>query len=320
MSWTWNKSGHWLRKLGEGLVFLWILSVVSFGIVKLAPGDIVMSLLRIDTVAVTTDEIAALREELGFNKPLLVQYGTYMRGLLHLDLGESMMTGKSVVYELRKAFPATFLVAGVSLLWTVVVTLLLGALSARYAGTWIDRLCAAFCLMGASVPTFWLGLLLLNVFAVHLRLLPSMGLEDWRGLILPTISLAVAIAPPYVKIFRSSLLETERQEFVRAARARGIAEGAIFLRHVLRGSLIPLVTILGVSMGSLLGGTVIVEIIFGIPGVGKLAVEAVTRRDYAIIQGYVLFIGLFVFLINLAVDLSYRYLDPAIRLKEAERR
>jgi peptide/nickel transport system permease protein len=147
-----------------------------------------------------------------------------------------------------------------------------------------------------------------------------MGLGSWKGLILPAVSLAVAIAPPYVRIFRSSLLETGRQEFVRAARSRGISERAIFLRHVIRGSLIPVVTILGVSIGSLIGGTVIVEIIFGIPGIGKLAVEAVTRRDYAIIQGYILFIGIFVFLINLAVDLSYRYLEPAIALKEAERR
>lgn len=320
MRWIWSRGGHWLRRLGKGLAFLWILSVVSFGVVKLAPGDVVISLLRIDTIAVTMDEIAALRGELGLDKGLLPQYANYMKGLLRLDLGESMMTGRLVAHELFKAFPPTLLLAGSSLALTALLTLLLGVLSARYADSWIDRFCSALCLAGASIPTFWLGLLLLNVFAARLRLLPSMGLEDPRGLILPAISLAAAIAPPYVKIFRGSLLETARQEFVRSARSRGLSERAVFLRHILRGSLIPLVTILGVSMGSLIGGTVIVEIIFGVPGVGKLAVEAVTRRDYAVIQGYILFIGVFVFLINLAVDLSYRYLDPAIARKEAERR
>lgn len=305
--------------MGEGLFFLWLLSLVSFGVVKLAPGDAVMSLLRIDTVAVTTDDIDSLREELGLNKSFPRQYAEYMTRLFRLDLGESMMTGKPVVYELRKAFPPTFLISGLSLALSIALTLFLGSLSARYAGTWVDKLCSAFCMIGASLPTFWLGLLLLNIFAVHLRILPSMGLENWRGAILPAIALAIAITPPYVKVFRGSLLETARQEFVRAARAKGLTENAIFLRHVLRGSFIPLVTILGVSMGSLIGGTVIVEIIFGLPGVGKLAVEAVTRRDYAVIQGYILFIGIFVFLINIAVDLSYRCLDPAIALKEAER-
>lgn len=308
------------RRLLEGLIFLWVLSLVSFAIVKLAPGDAVLSLLRIDTVAVTTEEIAALRAEMGMDKPVVLQYLDYLGKLITLDLGESMMTGKSVVFELSRTFPATVVLATSALALTVVLTLILGALSARYADTWIDRACNLFCLVGASIPTFWLGLVLLDIFAVRLRLLPSMGFTSWTGMILPAVSLAVAIAPPYVKIFRSSLLETGRQEFIRAARARGLGARTIFLRHVLRGSLIPVVTILGVSLGSLLGGTVVVEIIFGLPGVGKLAVEAVARRDYAVIQAFIMFIGILVFLINLTVDLSYRWLDPSIALKGVERR
>lgn len=151
-------------------------------------------------------------------------------------------------------------------------------------------------------------------------MVPSSGLANPTGLILPTVALAVAIAPPYIKILRNSLIEASQREFVRAARARGVKDSVIFAKHTLRDSLIPLVTILGVSLGSLLGGTVIVEITFGIPGVGKLAVEALARRDYGIIQAFIIIIGLAVFVINMLVDLSYRILDPAISLKGAEHR
>jgi peptide/nickel transport system permease protein len=317
----WSRSKSWLlKRLGEGVLLLWIISLVSFAIVQVAPGDAILSLLRIDTIAVTTEQVEELRQQMGMNDPIYQKYFRYMGNLLQLDLGESLMTGRSVLFELTKAFPATFLLAGTSLALTVVLVAIFGALSARYAGTWIDRCSTVFCLTGASIPSFWLGLLLIDLFSVRLQWLPSMGMAGGLGLVLPALSLAIAIAPPFVKIFRNSLIDCGGQEFIRAARSRGILEKVIFMRHVLKGSLIPVVTILGVSLGSLLGGSVVVEVIFGLPGVGKLAIEAVTRRDYAIIQGFVLSIGILIFLINLMVDLSYRYLNPAIALKEAERR
>ncbi|GMA97506.1 glutathione ABC transporter permease GsiC [Pelosinus sp. IPA-1] len=277
-----------------------------------------MSLLRVDTVAVTTEQVEALRQEMGMNDPVYQKYFRYMGNLLKLDLGESIMTGRPVVAELSHAFPATFLLAGTSLLLTIVLVGIFGYLSSRFAGSWIDKFSTGFCLMGASIPTFWLGLLLIDLFSVRLHLLPAVGMAN-GGLILPSLSLAIAIAPPFIKIFRNSLIDCAHQDFIRAARSRGISEKVIFMRHILKGSLIPVVTILGVSFGSLLGGSVVVEVIFGLPGVGKLAIEAVTRRDYAIVQGFVLSIGILIFLINLAVDLSYCYLNPAISLKEAER-
>jgi len=317
----WFLSKSWLfRRFGEGILFLWIISLVSFAIVQVAPGDAALSLLRIDSVAVTVEQVEALRQEMGMYDPLHQKYFHYMNNLLHLDLGESVMTGRSVVAELAHAFPATFLLAGTSLGLTMVLVAIFGSLGALYAGSWVDKFSTGFCLIGASIPTFWLGLLLIDLFAVRLHLLPAVGMGSGKGLILPSLSLAIAIAPPFVKIFRNSLIECARQDFIRAARSRGISESRIFIRHILKGSLIPVVTILGVSLGSLLGGSVVVEVIFGIPGVGKLAIEAVTRRDYAIVQGFVLSIGILIFLINLAVDLSYRYLNPAISLKEAERR
>lgn len=224
------------------------------------------------------------------------------------------MTGKAVLGEIAAAFPYTLLLAGWSLAVTLLLSGVLGVISARKVNKWPDRFVLGFCLIGASIPTFWLGLLLINLFAVRLGMLPSMGLKN-GGLILPVVALAVAITPPYVKVFRNSLIESQDLDFVRASRSRGLREATVFTKHVLRASLIPLVTIVGMSLGSLLGGTVIVEKVFGIPGIGKLALEALTRRDYAIIQALILLLGISVFVINTVVDLSYRWLDPAIALK-----
>lgn len=308
-----------VRWLAQAVAFLFALSLVSFLIVQIAPGDVVLSLLKIDTVAVTTRDIEALREEMGLNDPMWQQYLRYVGGLVQGDFGESLMTGKPVSAELGKAFPYTLLLAGSTMATAVVITFLLGGLAARFPRSWIDRGVALFCLAGAAVPTFWLGLLLIDLFAVRLGMVPSAGLRDMRGLILPTVALAVAIVPPYIKILRNSLLEASGKDFVRAARSRGVAEWPIFAKHIVRDSAIPLVTILGVSLGSLLGGTIIVEITFGIPGIGKLAVEALARRDYAVIQAFIFVVGIAVFLVNMLVDLSYRLLDPAISLKGAER-
>ncbi|QXT63578.1 ABC transporter permease [Tessaracoccus palaemonis] len=303
-----------LKKLGEGLVFLWLLTLVAFAVVKLAPGDVVLSMLRIDTVAVTNEQIEALREELGLNMPIWQQYLAYLGSLAHLDFGTSAMTGQPVIAEIGKAFPATLMLAGYALALALILAAILGAVGARFAGRWPDRGVLAFCMLGASIPTFWLALVMLNVFSVRLGVVPSMGMGD-GGMILPTVALAFAVAPPYIKILRNSLIESQDLDFVRASRSRGLGEQVIFFRHILRASLIPVVTIAGVSLGSLLGGTVVVEKIFGIPGVGKLMLEALTRRDYAVIQAFIILIGVIVFLINTLVDLSYRWLDPAISLK-----
>lgn len=307
-----------VRWILQGIGFFFVLTIIGFLIVQLAPGDAVLSMLKVDTVAVTETEIEALRQQLGLNDPVWQRYGRFLGGVLQGDFGDSLMTGKPVMAELSKAFPYTLMLASTTMAAAIVITLVLGGLAARFRGSLIDRAVAVFCTAGAAVPTFWLGLLLIDLFAVRLQMLPSSGLSTPAGLILPTIALAIAIAPPYIKILRNSLIEASGREFVRAARARGVAESVIFAKHTLRDSLIPLVTILGVSMGSLLGGTVIVEVTFGIPGVGKLAVEALARRDYGIIQAFVIVVGMAIFVINMLVDLSYRLLDPSIALKGAE--
>lgn len=308
----------WLRKAGELLATMWMLSIAGFLLVAFAPGDSAMSLLRVDEVAVSQEDIAALRDELGVDDPLLVRYWDYMSGLARGDLGTSVMTGKPVAGELAAALPATAILAGASLAVTAVVVLVLGWLAARYRGSVVDKAVMGLCYLGASIPTFWLGLLLLALLAVRIPILPASGWHNGAGLILPVVCLSVAIAPPFVKIFRNGYVEVSGRDYVRAARARGIPESRIAVRHIVRGSLIPVVTMLAVSLGSLLSGSVVVEVLFGLPGMGKLAVEAVTRRDYAVIQGFILVIGVAILLVMLAVDLLNRRIDPSIRLRGEE--
>lgn len=308
-----------LRKAGEVVLMVWVITLPSFLIVALAPGDAALSMLRVDTVALSQSEIQSYREQMGLTDPLPVRYWHYLTGLLHGDLGTSVMTGQPVAAEIAQTLPATLLLAGSALALTFVLVILLGTVSAAFRGGWPDRAVSMFNYVAASMPTFWLGLLLIQWFAVDLDLLPASGWHQGLGLVLPTVSLAAAIMPPFIKIYRQSYGETVNKEFVRSARSRGVPFGIIRSRHVLRGSLIPVVTMMGVSLGSLLSGSVVVEAIFGLPGMGKLAVEAVTRRDYGVIQGFVLVIGLAVLAINLLVDLSYRLISPEVRLKGGAR-
>jgi peptide/nickel transport system permease protein len=307
------------NRLLELMLFLLLLSFISFAFIKLAPGDPVRYMLNIDDVAVSEERIEELREELGFNEPIIVQYGYWLVRFFQFDLGTSYMTQQPVAQELAEKLPATLVLTFCSVVIMTLISVPVGSLSALYKNKLIDQVSRLFALIGASVPSFWLGLLLIQWFSVKLGVLPSMGSDSIMHLILPSVTLGVAMAAVYVRLLRSSLLESLGQDFVLSARARGLSERRIFLFHALRHSLIPVITIFGVSLGSLLGGTVIIEVLFSYPGIGKLVVDAIVRRDYPVIQGYILFMGLFVAIINILVDLSYRYLDPEIRLKEGGR-
>lgn len=308
-----------LRRLGELALLGVLLTMASFLVTAVGPGDAAQSVLRIDTVATSQADLEAARSALGLHDPIPVRYLRYVQGLAHGDLGTSVMTGRPVATELAAALPATGILAGVTLLVTAVTVVLLGFLAARFHGTAVDRLIMACCYVGASVPTFWLGLVLIDLLAVRVHLLPSSGWHHGTGLVLPVAALTVAIAPPFIKIFRARYLELSGEEFVRAARARGIPGRLIARRHITRGALIPVVTMLGVSLGSLLSGSVVAEAVFGLPGMGRLAVEAATRRDYAVIQGFVLVVGAAVIVVTALVELACRLIDPSARLQEAER-
>lgn len=306
------------RKLLEVVLFLLLITFIGFLFLRLAPGDPVLTILNVDELSVSQEQIEQVREELGFNEPLLLQYADWLSRMLRLDFGSSYATGQPVVEMILGALPATMELAMGSLLVMLIISLPLGSLSALYRDRWIDQLSRLLSIVGAAVPSFWLGLILIDLFGVRLSWLPTMGRGGFESLVLPSLTLGLAISGVYVRLLRSSLLDAMGQEFIRAARSRGLSEWRIFWAHAFRHSLPPVITVFGISLGSLIGGIVVVEVLFAYPGIGKLVVDSIRQRDYPMIQGYILVMAVIVFLVNTAVDISYRYLNPEIRWKERE--
>lgn len=305
-----------LKRFTEVAVFLLLVTFVSFMFARLAPGDPVLSILRVDDVSVTAAQVEQLREDMGFNEPLLVQYGEWFMDFIKLDFGNSYLTNQPVLQMLLSGLPATLELAAGALLVMLVIALPLGSLAALYRGSWIDQLSRWFSLLGAAVPSFWLGLLLIDLFAVRLDLLPTMGRDSFGSMVLPSTTLGLAITSVYVRLLRSSLIDALSHDYIKAARSRGISEIRIFFYHALRAALPPVITVFGVSLGSLIGGVVVIEVIFAYPGIGKMVVEAIRARDYPVIQAYLFIMAVIVFIVNSLVDISYRYLNPEIRLTE----
>lgn len=304
------------RKFLEILIFVLFITFVSFLIVRLAPGDPVLTILNVDELSVNQEQVEALREEMGFNEPMLVQYGLWLLKFVQLDFGVSYVTGQPVLEMILTGLPATMELAIGALLVMLIISIPLGSLSALYRDSWVDQFGRTLSVLGAAIPSFWLGLILIELFGVRVNWLPTMGRDGFTSLILPSLTLGLAISSVYVRLLRSSLLDSLSQEFIRAARARGISEKRIFVMHAFRHSLPPVITVFGVSLGSLIGGVVVVEVLFAYPGLGKLVVDAIRQRDYPVIQGYILIMAIVVFVVNACVDLSYRYLNPEMKLKE----
>lgn len=307
-----------VRKFLEVSIFMLLITFLSFLFIRMAPGDPLLTILNVDELSVSREEIEALREEMGFNDPLIVQYGHWLYRFVNLDFGHSYATGQPVTDLILSSLPATLELTLGALAVMLIVTLPLGSLAALYRGRWPDSLIRFFSVVGAAVPSFWLGLILIDLFAVRLNALPSMGRNDWLSLVLPSLTLGLAISGVYVRLLRSSLLDSFGQEFMMAGRARGLSEWRMFWTYAFRHSLPPVITVFGVSLGSLIGGVVVIEVLFSYPGIGKLIVDSVRQRDYPVIQGYILVMAVIVFLVNTSVDLSYRFLNPEIRLKERE--
>jgi peptide/nickel transport system permease protein len=304
------------RRFIEVLIFLLAITFLSFVFVRLAPGDPVLTILRVDDVSVTNEQVEALREELGFNDPLLVQYSRWLTDFVTLDLGNSYITNQPVMEMILSGLPATMELSIGALIVMLCVAIPLGSLAAIYRGSWIDQISRVVSLFGAAVPSFWLALIFIDLFAVRWGILPPMGKDGLISAILPSITLGLAITSVYVRLLRSSLLDSLNTEFVRAARSRGLSELRIFFAHAFRHSLPPVITVFGVSLGSLIGGVVVIEVIFAYPGIGKLVVDSIKSRDYPVIQGYMLVMAIIVFIINSAVDVSYQYVNPELRLRE----
>ncbi|EHQ91109.1 ABC-type dipeptide/oligopeptide/nickel transport system, permease component [Desulfosporosinus youngiae DSM 17734] len=289
-------------------------SLLTFGMVHLTPGDPAEILLRTEGIDATPQAVEELREKLGLNHPLPLQYRNWIGKVLRGDLGVSFETGLPVLQELKLRMPATLELTVAGTIVVLLVSLPLGLVSALFKNTFVDHLSRFFALLGASLPSFWLGLIMIYLLAVKYSLLPVMGRGSLAHLVLPSLTLGLGMSATYARLLRASMLEVLGQDFIQAARARGLRENTVLLGHAFKNALLPLVTAFGMSLGHLLGGTVIVETIFAWPGMGHYLVDSIFGRDYAVVQGYVLLMALIFVVINLLVDISYAFIDPRMRL------
>ncbi|WP_281364519.1 nickel ABC transporter permease [Paenibacillus agri] len=291
------------------------ISCITFALMHLTPGDPAEIILRADGIKPTTAAIEVTRHTLGLDGPVYIQYGHWLSRVLHLDLGSSYSSGRPVLTEILSRFPATSLLAICGIIVALLLAVPLGILSALYPDRLIDRLGRVFALLSVSMPGYWLSLLLIYYGAVKLRLFPLMGMEGGSSLVLPSLALGFGMAGVYIRLIRASMLEALGQLYIKAARGRGMREWSVIGRHAFRNALLPSLTLLGVQIGGLLGGSVIVETVFAWPGIGRYAVEAIFAKDYIVIQGYVLLMAVVVVLVNLIVDVGCLLLDPRIRLR-----
>lgn len=304
-----------LSRILQIVIVLIGISFLTFLLTYLAPGDPAQIMLTSSGVMPTPSEVAALREQMGFNDPFFVQYFRWLVNALHGDFGTSFSLNKPVVDLLLARLWPTLKLTIFSMVLMLVVSVPLGMVSAVKKDSWIDNLVRGVTFLGVSIPNFWVGLLLMLLFCVKLKILPVIcSGGDFKSMILPAVTLAVAMSAKYTRQVRTAILEELGQDYVIGARARGVKERKILWRNVFPNSLLPLITMLGLSIGSLLGGTAVVEVIFSYPGLGSLAVSAITSNDYNLIQGYVLWIALIYMVINLLVDISYNFVDPRMRL------
>ena len=290
------------------------ISIISFALLNFAPGDPAEIILRRQNPEEPPlpEAVRALRQQLGLDAPLPLRYGRWLFDVLKGDLGESYRSGTPIMSELVKRFPATMMLATAALALSVVVSIPLGIIAALWRGSLLDSLSRLLALLGAAVPSYVLALLLMLFIAVKLNWLPAIGYGSPKNLILPAIALAAGSSAQVMRLTRASMLEVLQQDYMRTARSKGLNERKVVMVHGLKNGLLPGVTMLGINLGHLLGGTVIVETIFGWPGVGRYAVESILQRDYPVVQGFVLYMALIFLLANLAVDFSYRWLDPRL--------
>ena len=311
-----------LQRLLALIPVLFTVAVIVFLILRLTPGDPAAVIAGNNA---TNEDIDRIREQLGLTQPLLVQFGIWLSGVVQGDLGYSFYLGKPVIELIAQRIEPTLSLAVGTMLISVCVAVPLGTLAAWRMGGWLDRLLSGFAVAGFSVPVFVIGYVLIYIFAVELQWLPvqgyrrlfgpsSQGLGAWAfQLVLPWVSLATIYVALIARVTRASVSEALTEDYIRTARAKGVTEQAVLLRHALANAAVPIVTVIGIGIALLIGGVVVTETVYAIPGLGSLTVDAVLNRDFPVIQGVVLFFSALYVLINLLVDLSYLWLDPRIR-------
>ncbi len=291
------------------LVILGVITII-FLVVRVIPGDPASVLLG--TFA-TPELLSEQRTKMGLDRPLPVQYGLFIRQALLGDWGRSYHEGKEAFSLVVDRLPATMELAVASIILSTVLSFVLGSIAARWVQSAVDQAIGSLSLIGQAIPNFWLGLVLILIFARRLNWLPSFGRDTLWHLVLPTVTLSVQLIGVMTRLIRAGILETMGQDFVRTARAKGAAEAVVLVHHVYRNMMIPVVTMLGLQLGALLGGVVVLETVFAWPGLGRLIVTAINNRDYPVVQASVTFAALAVVLLNVLVDFAYAYLDPRIR-------
>jgi peptide/nickel transport system permease protein len=298
------------QRLVAAAITLFGVTIIVFLMLHLLPGDparVIAGLLA------TEEDVAHLRTQLGLNQPLIVQYGNFLGNLLHGNLGISARTSQPVLDEVLARLPATLQLALLSTAIASFFGIIGGVIAATHHNSIIDYLTSALTLFGSSMPAYWLGLMLIILFAVNLQMLPAAGNEGPASFILPSLTLAAFSIALITRMTRSSMLEVLHQDYVRTARAKGIQERGVLFHHALKNALIPVITVIGLQFGTLLGGAVLTESVFGWPGVGQLLLNSISARDYPTVQGVVLVFSAMFILLNLVVDMLYAYLDPRIR-------
>lgn len=299
-------------------------SILIFAIVTLAPGDPVRAKLGTEA---TPQQVAAERQRLGLDQPIPVRYAVWLSDVAHLNLGRSLINGRPVTTLIGDAFPNTVRLALTAFVLSLAIGIPLGALAAVKSNSRLDALITGVTSLGLAIPAFWLGLMLILFFAVTLQLLPPSGLgtpgQPWyvsfEYLLLPMLTIAVSNIAVIARFVRSAMLDTLSADYVRTARAKGVGERSVLGRHALRNALLPVVTVLGIQFGRLLGGAVVTEAVFAYPGIGFLVVSSIQNRDYPVVQGTLMLVVVIFLLTSMVVDLSYAYLDPRVTLQSRGR-
>ena len=312
-------SWYLVRRLLLTLPVLFFVSLIVFSLINLVPGDPARIMLGEEA---SKEALSALRKEMGLDQPLYVRYLLWLSHVARGDFGRSVRDGRPVLDTLLLKLPVTIELAVTSLLVAWVIAIPAGVVAAWKQRTALDYAATTVALAGISVPNFWLGIMMIYLFAVNLRLLPPSGyIEPWIDLtrslklmVMPSIVLGAALAALVMRLLRSSMLEVLGTDYIRTARAKGLGDAVVLIRHAMKNAMIPVVTVMGLQLSGLLGGAVITETIFAVPGLGRLTVDSILTRDYPMVQGVVLFAALAVVATNLIVDLTYAVLDPRIRL------
>ena len=289
-------------------------TLVVFLIMQLAPGD---PARMIAGELASPEQVNELREEMGLNDPILVRYFNYMVDFFHGDLGESYFKHRAVMDEIMDRFPYTAKLAAVAVVLTIVMSIPIGITAAVRQNSIFDNLSLVVTLFGISMPVFWLGLLLIILFSLRLGLLPTGGADTWKGYVLAALCLAFSKRSTVARTTRSSMLETIRQDYVRTARAKGVSKGKVIRKHAFRNALIPTITVIGIQISQLLGGSVVVETVFAWPGVGRLMIESINSRDTPLVLGCIVMLTIIFSLLNLVIDLCYGFFDPRVKAAQS---